>query len=501
MWEKVSSPLWGARHGISSLNYQNAFDNYYYQGYRPKHLNAFASGSSAKFNCVWTNSAWSGTEITKIDNAVNGYLSSQGVTGLSIAITKDGRLVFAKGYGTANNSTGEELAPNHSMRIMSISKSVTAVGIMTLIQKGLMSKDDAVFGPGSILGSKYATPAGKQKLNNIRVRHLLWHTSGLKQCNGESVFWDANKTPDDAMAVLLGESNLIIDDTSGQYFYSNTNFFILERIIEQVSKQKYETFIRQNILDKCGIGSSMFVGQSNGNPIAGEASYTPLTKMNLQLWGAFGGWVARPKDLLKFLNRVDGTASPSDILSTSTEKTMTTTSGVDNSNYGFGWIINGSMQAHNGCHGSTRSFLVELGNGVSYAVIINNSPVNDPCSWVLRGAMDAGISTIASYPSINLFDNTGSGTREYAVTAADQGFDATMDVSSINKVIAYPTLSSDGIINFNNASDIKSIVVTDVLGNKESHKAGDKIQTQLKGLLILHVETEQGKVTQKVIVE
>lgn len=503
IWEKVSSPLWGARHGISSLNYQNAFDNYYYQGYRPKHLNAFASGSSAKFNCVWTNSAWSGTEIAKIDNAVNGYLSSQGVTGLSIAIAKDGRLVFAKGYGTANNSTGEELAPNHSMRIMSISKSVTAVGIMTLIQKGLMSKDDFVFGPGSILGSKYATPADKPSLNRIRVRQLLWHTSGLRTCNGENVFWDATKTPDEAMAVLLGATDLILTDTSGGYEYSNTNYFILERIIEQVSKQKYETYIRQNVLNQCGIGSSMFVGQSNGNPVAGEVSYTPVRNMNLQLWAGFGGWVARPKDLLKLLNRVDGTASPSDILSTTSHNTMTTGSApMLNPGYAFGWMTaSGNLQHHNGCYRGTRSFLVELGNGVSYAVIINSEPSNDGCSWTLKKEMEAGIKQILTYPSINLFDNTGSGAREFAITAADQVFDATMDISSVNKVIAYPTLSSDGIININNASEIKSIVVTDVLGNRESHKAGDKIQTQLKGILILHLETEQGKVTQKVIVE
>jgi len=498
IWEKTSSPLWSAKHGVSALNYQHVFDNYYYQGYRPKLLNAFASGTSAKFNSMWTNSNMSGTDIANIDAAATGYMSSQSVSGLSLAICKDGRLVFAKAYGSADPATGENLSPNHPMRIMSISKSVTSVGIMTLIQKGLLSKDAFVFGPGSILGSKYSTPANKPSLNRIRVRQLLWHTSGLNTCNGESVFWDASKNADDAMAVLLGRNDLVATDTSVAYLYSNTNFFILARIIEQVSGQSYENYVRQNVLNRAGIGSSMYVGNANGSIRSGEAHYTPMTNMNLQLWGGFGGWVARPIDLLKFLNRVDGAASPSDILTTSIQKTMTTGS-PQNMGYGFGWGVSGSLQNHNGCHGSSRSFLVELANGVSYAVIINSAPTNDGCGWTMKAEIEKGLAKVLAYPSYNLFDNIGSGRIEAAEEVSAE--EATVESSDMNAITAYPKPSLDGSINFSNASSIKSITVIDVLGNKEVHPAAAKIQTLLKGLLILQIETEQGKVIEKVVVE
>jgi len=54
IWEKTASPLWSARHGISAANYQYAFDNMYYQGYKPECLTAFASGNSCKYNGIWT---------------------------------------------------------------------------------------------------------------------------------------------------------------------------------------------------------------------------------------------------------------------------------------------------------------------------------------------------------------------------------------------------------------------------------------------------------------
>lgn len=501
VWEKVSTPLWSARHGITAANYQYVFDNHYYSGYKPVLLNAFASGTSSKFNGFWTNTNFTSANMAKIDNAVNNYISSQSVTGLSLAISKNGRLVFAKGYGSADPTVGEEMSPDQPGRIMSISKPVTSVGIMTLIQKGLLSKESFVFGANGVL-SQYTVPANKPSLRRIRVRHLLNHTSGLRTCNGESVFWDATKTPDNAMAVLLAANDLVLTDTSVAFEYSNTNYFILERVIEKVSGKKYETYIRENVLNKSGIGSTMYVGQANGNPKAGEMNYTPLTNMNLQLWAGFGGWVARPIDLLKFLNRVDGAASPSDILTAANHTTMTTGSTL-NSGYAFGWGVSGSLQNHNGCHGSSRSFLVELPNGVSYAVIINSKPTNDDCGWTMKSAIEAGLNQVTAYPSYNLFDNIGTGARadEFAITAEEQGFNINMDASSMNKVLAYPTVSTDGVINFSNAADITSITVSDMLGNKETHNAVDRIQTQLKGMLILHIETEQGKVTQKVIVE
>jgi CubicO group peptidase (beta-lactamase class C family) len=206
----------------------------------------------------------------------------------------------------------------------------------------------------------------------------------------------------DAMSVLMNASDIMPDDTGAKYTYSNTGYFFLARVIEQVSGLSYETFIRNNVLNPSGIGATMFLGNADGTPKSGECSYDPANKQNMQLWSGFGGWSARPMDLLKFLNRVDGKGSPTDIISSATHTVMTTGSRLS-MGYAFGWGVSGDLQNHNGCHGSSRSFLVELANGISYAVIINTEPTNDGCGWTMRAAMEAGLAKVSGYPGYDLF--------------------------------------------------------------------------------------------------
>lgn len=402
VWEKIYTPLWSSRHAIPELNYQNVSDNMYYQGYVPSYLNAFASGNTSKYNAIWENTSMKSSDIGVIDSVANSYMGTQSVEGLSLAICKNGRLVFAKSYGLADKGTGEELSPNHSLRIMSISKPVTSAGIMKLYEKDNSLLGKRVFGSGSILGSKFSTPSGQTRLNRITVAQLLWHTSGLRTCNGEAVFSNSSKTIDDAIQTLLDMGDVMPNDTGAMYTYSNTNYLLLAKIIEQISGQSYESYIRQNVLTPAGVGSTMFVGKADGTPKSIEVSYDPATKPNMQIWGGFGGWVARPMDLLKFLNSVDGATPPADIIKGGTHAVMTTGS-RKRSSYAFGWGVDGNLQNHNGCNGSSRSFLVELANGVSYAVIINTQPQNDDCGWTMKAVIESGLSKVSKYPSYDLF--------------------------------------------------------------------------------------------------
>jgi CubicO group peptidase (beta-lactamase class C family) len=401
IWEKTSSPPRFARHGVTAENYQHVHDNMYHQGYRPLYVQGFASGNSSRFNGIWINNHMSGADLAKIDNAVDGYMKAQNVSGLSLAVTQNGRLVFAKGYGSAR--PGVEMSPNHSLRAWSISKSVTAVGIMMLVQQGNANLlDRRVFGPNGVLGATYPTPPANSALNNITVRQMLNMTSGLRTCNGESVFWNASSTVANAMNVLMNANDIMTTTPNSQYIYSNANYYFLARVIEVVSGQPYETYIRNNVLNRCGIGNTMYVGRADGESRPNEATYTPHPKPNMQLFGGFGGWVARPIDLVNFLRFVEGAPNPNDIITAANHNVMTTGSALNNG-YALGWAVNGNLQSHNGCFNGGRSFLVELANGLSYAVIINSNAANDDCGWTLRGVLNAALPTVSSFPSYNLF--------------------------------------------------------------------------------------------------
>ena len=225
IWEKKASPFFYSKHGIKGNNYQNNFDNFYYQGYKPAFISAFASSGTERFNGIWENTNMSYTDIGKIDAAISGYMTSQGVNALSLAVCKNDRLVFAKGYGNANTSTGQDLSPAYSMRIMSISKPITSTGIMKLVAQGKLNLDKKVFGPNSVFGSKYAYPAvNKANLEQVTVRSLLHHTSGLRTCNGEAEFHNASSTHDDCMNVLLNATDLFKFMPNTTANYSNANF-------------------------------------------------------------------------------------------------------------------------------------------------------------------------------------------------------------------------------------------------------------------------------------
>jgi len=206
------------------------------------------------------------------------------------------------------------------------------------------------------------------------------------------------------MNILLNASDLFAFAPNSQYNYSNTGYYFLARIIEEVSGQGYEAFIRNNVLTPSGVGNTMYIGASNGEPSSREPSgYDPMRKMNMKMWDGFGGWVARPIDLLKVLVRFDGANTKPDLLPKPLYDTMTKSIPAS-SGYALGWIADNSKQTHNGCYDGTRSFLYyDKGSGISFAVIINDNPTDDGCGWKMQAAILAGLKSVSAWPGYDLF--------------------------------------------------------------------------------------------------
>jgi hypothetical protein len=101
IWEKIGGPTWYSRNGIPDAWYQNVYDNFYYQGNQPVYISAFSSGAAGKLNVIWDNPNFSGADLQAISQKIQAYMSTNQVPGLALAITKDGRLVYAAGFGYA----------------------------------------------------------------------------------------------------------------------------------------------------------------------------------------------------------------------------------------------------------------------------------------------------------------------------------------------------------------------------------------------------------------
>ncbi|CAF1265085.1 unnamed protein product [Adineta steineri] len=405
IFEKKASYPWIARHAMSSKTYQGEFTNNHYQGYRLKVICGYAKGNTDLYAAIWENPNMKGEDLSFIDSQIQDYMSKNSTPGLSIAITYQERLVFAKGFGYADTATGEKVHPNHLFRIASVSKSMTAIAIMKLIEQGKFSLNSKVFGSSGLLETIYGSKPYGQRVLNITVKHLLEHTSGFSNDGGDPMFMNTDLSQKDLISWVL--DNRTPKNVPGTtYEYLNFGYTLLGRIIEKSSGQTYELFLRNQIFNNASQTSKMLIG---GDSIAdkkpNEVTYYPSSAYNLLLrrMDAHGGWIARPMDLVCILTRTDQSNIKSDILNSNTITTMWTGSSA-NSGYGKGWILDSTYRGHNGAMSGTIAFLVRRNNGISYAFTVNIRPTDDSFAFKCKAVLDAIVDAVDTWPSYDLFE-------------------------------------------------------------------------------------------------
>ena len=386
IWEKTGGPAWSARHRMTGMGYQNEFDNHAYSGYKLAQVSGYERGGKANYAAIWESTgAWSGEDLQHIDKTIGAFMKQYNVPGASVGLVKDGRLVFAKGYGDMDKSTGEAPGPNTLFRLASVSKPITSVAVMKLMeQQGNGLKiGDKVLGSGAVLGTTYGANAYSTWEKEITLQHLLEHTAGGDQWNNKS---DGNAGDPMFQQTASNHSQLIgwvLDGRDpekkpgAKSDYSNFGFCMLGRVIEKKSGQTYENYVKNNVLKPCGITNMHVAGDTKADRRYNEAVYYSNDGgdpygMKVKRMDAHGGWTASALDMMRFIVRVDGANNKSDIISASSFTTMTTPCAVDNS-YGKGWSINGSNYWHNGKISGTGAVLVRAGNGLSWIFLMNST--------------------------------------------------------------------------------------------------------------------------------
>ena len=283
IWEERDGPAWVARHGLTSSQYQNQFDGYVYQGYRLIGVSGYSVNSDARFAAIWETDGLDRSDIDTIDRHITNYKNQHGIPGLSVAITKDERLVFAKGYGDADRGANETVRPSHRFRIASISKPITAVATMELVESDELRLADTVFGSNGILRPKYGTPAygsgiSSPNPNSITVHHLLEHSSGWRNNGNDPMFDHPNKNQDELIRHVVGNRALQyepgIDDE-----YLNFGYCVLGRVIEEVTGRPYEEYVEDAVLSACGIDRMGIAGTPSPSENPRKSSTTAGIRM------------------------------------------------------------------------------------------------------------------------------------------------------------------------------------------------------------------------------
>lgn len=385
------------------------------------------------------------------DTYVKNFMTRWAVPGATMTISKDGKLKYLRSFGYANVEENILTQPHTVFRIASISKAITAIGIMKLMEEGKLSLSDKVFGPGAILENfpdiKDANITD-ERIYDITVQHLLEHTGGWDY----SVNCFPNPTtpypyffsgcgPKDAslhIAELYGvpappPASLLIRfmvekgvnfAPGTKHVYSNQGYSTLGRVIEAVTDMKYEAYIKSAILHPLGIfdthvgnvlpkdfheRESLYYAVGNIKSIYGTGEDVPWQYggQNFPEMDALGGWTTTARDLNRLLVAVDGYDTKPDILTAETLSIMTTPSDMYQY-YAKGWGVRPDGRYwHNGQFSGTFSIWVRSIQGYTYTIILNKDR-NDGYLNQFRNEFDnlasQCIQSVSSWPSWDLMD-------------------------------------------------------------------------------------------------
>ena len=299
IWSEFSASI-GVKNGLDSAALALESDSRRYRGQRPVTVDAHPSAEEAAYTTLWRRDGITDAAEDKLVAEVEGpdpvlrgtpFMEEFDVPGLSLTFAKDGRLVYARGFGVTAKDGTEPLTVHSRFRIGSASKPITAVAIMRLVQEGALALDDPVFGP-DIPGADRQPPLGTrygqldwegtetEVLRQVTLRQLLEHTAGWPNGSGDTTEppnpLDAPRETDPSgyprypewtdqrgNAIELDRENLIdyvitnstadktwsVSSPGSQWDYSGFGYLLLTKIIEHKSGMNYEEYVKQVIVD------------------------------------------------------------------------------------------------------------------------------------------------------------------------------------------------------------------------------------------------------------
>lgn len=345
-------------------------------------------------------------ELEALDKRMEKYLRQWHIKGASLAITRNDSLVYAKGYGWADQEKGIAMDPGHIMRVASVSKLITAAGIMVLQDQGLLTIEDKIFGEDGILNDEFFNELTKcdKRYNDMTVEDVMRHQGGFYR---DPVFssidvqkqmrLDNPPTKDDYFTLVLGHK--LSAAPGDRISYSNFGYILLSEIIEKVSGQPYEEFIRESVLKPAGC-NDMYIGGIDYNDKRenevryytheGDGKYIPDFRNpedsvercyggnNIPLLSGAGAWISSPIELARFIASINGIDQVKDIISPKSFQQMTEY--IDERTYSLGWNDTHPVKGWNrtGTLAGTSALVRHYPDGECWIMVTNTSTYKGP---------------------------------------------------------------------------------------------------------------------------
>lgn len=318
------------------------------------------------------------------DAALGGRLVPANVSA-AVAVMVDGRLVHEAAFGDRIAGSDDPVGTTDRFRIASISKTITAIVTMQLVEDGTLSLDEPV---GPRIAEHLGLVTYDPDVRSMTVRELLSHTAGLPQ--HERTFFSNGATS----CVDAATQGLAAGVRSGSGFdYSNMGYCVLGILIEAVTGKTYERVVYERLLTPLGISGMRMSSTYDLGP--DEVSHHPTPGRNfMETLGAAGAWNATPADLVTILNAIDPATPGWKALSEDGMRAMRhrVPDGRPPSGYGLG-VINygGGAWGHTGTVQNAHAMVLVQPDGVTWAITVSGEYPSDSDSLrnVFRSALGA----------------------------------------------------------------------------------------------------------------
>jgi CubicO group peptidase (beta-lactamase class C family) len=195
--------------------------------------------------------------IQHFDETLPGFLERRRVPGVAIALIDGGELAWAKGYGLADKATGTPATADTVFQVASLSKSVTAFGVLRLVERGLLELE----APVEQYLTRWHLPPSPYDADGVTIRRLLSHTAGLP--TDDTPGFDPDQPLPTLEAWLNGEVGppggvRVVSPPGAAFGYSGGGYTLLQLVVEEVTGEPFAAHMRREILTPLGMASSSF---------------------------------------------------------------------------------------------------------------------------------------------------------------------------------------------------------------------------------------------------
>lgn len=237
-------------------------------------------------------------QIQAIDALFEDWNNEENPGG-AVGIVKKGNLIFSKGYGMASLQHKVPFSPTTVADIGSVAKQFTSFGIALLADEGKLSLDDDIH--------KFF-PELPDYGHKVTVRHLVHHTSGLREIYSAFALrgWSGGGIRQEDVKYLLMQQHELNFKPGDRYLYCNTSYALLGSIIEKVSGQSFEAFYKERIFEPLGMEHT-YIMDRLGEIFPNTAdSYSPNDKGFVEIYDnssmfGQGGFYSTVEDMAKWL--------------------------------------------------------------------------------------------------------------------------------------------------------------------------------------------------------